>query len=361
MENDIAKYIEVLGFPQNKEVTVATINEQYRAIIEKENLINRTDNERLNKIREAKLFLIKNIDIVTQAMVSIAVVRATKMMQEEMYAEASSQYESISKYLPWGADISSAISADDCMRYGICSLLGGLRVKHSSSYLFAYGYGGRWVGANWIDCSDYKDFPKEWNIVKRNIGQLISEHPMIKAGIEKDCSKRLFDMYASAKTHILSMAEQEFRNQSSLKCQLISEPDLLIRYSGKANGFFKYNNQLFYIYDDGNDNLYPIYSVKITDEKIIMDFYKFSHFRRKLSGKLPKHCEFTIKIITEHFLQLSSIKGNASCGQCQIAEEKEKIDFKKYMIKPKMGVCKICGGNSVLGICFNFCRNHLEK
>ena len=54
MENDIAKYIEVLGFPQNKEVTVATINEQYRAIIEKENLINRTDNERLNKIREAK-------------------------------------------------------------------------------------------------------------------------------------------------------------------------------------------------------------------------------------------------------------------------------------------------------------------
>lgn len=152
MKNDIQKCLELLQFPNEQEVTVSTINEQYRTLIDKENLLDKTSCavERLSQIREAKSFLIENIDTVTKIMVDILTDSATELFEKKKYREALITYEAVSKYKPWGADISSLISADDCIRYGICCLLEGLRIAESRCYLFAYGYGGRWVSENWL-------------------------------------------------------------------------------------------------------------------------------------------------------------------------------------------------------------------
>lgn len=362
MKNTIEMYLTMLQFPKNKEITVTTINEQYRTIIDKENLLDETKHseERLRQIRDAKLFLVENIDVVTKLMVDILIDNANKLFEETKYKEALIAYEAVSKYKTWGADVSSIISADDCIRYGICCLLEGLRIRKSRCYLFAYGYGGRWIGENWVDCKDYADFPAEWEDVKRNIKNIVSEHPMIRAGISKGCSRTLFDLYISIERDILAKAKTEFFAQENLKRKILSNPKLLEKYIGEHQGFFLHGNRLYYIYDDGNDNLYPIYEVNVRGEKLIMSFYKFSHFRKKRSGAELKKREYTIKLITDEFLQLNCIGGNVPCGQCQIEIGIPRIKYEDYMQKPKLGQCSICGGKTFLGLCFNFCWMHIK-
>lgn len=363
MKNAIQLYLKLLQFPNNKEITVTTINEQYRAIIDKENLLDKTrqSEERLSQIRDAKLFLIENIDAVTKLMLDALIGNANELFVKKKYREALITYEEISKYETWGADISSLISADDCIRYGICCLLEGLRITESRCYLFAYGYGGRWVDENWVDCKDYAAFPTEWADVKKNIENMVSEHPLIREGISKGCSRALFDLYISTESDILAKAKTEFFAQESLKRKILSNPKLLKQYIGKHQGFFLYKNRLYYIYDDGNDNLYPIYKVDVIDENLVMTFCKFSHFRKKHSGKVQKRREYTIKLITETFLQLDCAKGNVPCGQCQIGSGLPRIKYENYMQKPRFGQCSVCGGKTLLGLCFNFCWTHIDR
>ena len=283
------------------------------------------------------------------------------LVEQGMYAQAFKKYESISSFFYNSVDIPSIISADDYMRYGICSLLGGSRL-YNHSFLFAYGYEGNWHWGNWgchISCYDHKPLPKDWNTIEDNIYRLISKNPMINIGIKRGCSRQLYNMYITAKSQIISSAKDEYENQATLYHKILRCPELLSNYIDKNKGFFLFNNNLFYIYDDGNKNLYPIYKVSIVNEKIVMDFYKFSHYENR--NTLPKHSEFTIKIITEHFLQLESTLGNTPIGWCRVTHEEEHINYIQYMLPHKRGRCKLCGGKSILGICTNFCRKHIKN
>jgi hypothetical protein len=362
MTNDIINHLKTLNFPSGKEITVSTINEQYRAIIDNENLLEETaaNTERLHQVRAAKKYLIENIDAINSIKVSALLNSAKELFEAKKYNAALEEYESISKYLTWGADIETILSADDCIRYGICAVIAGFRIRTYPSYLYAYGYGGRWVSSNWTDCKDYVDIPNDWTTIENNISKFISEHPMIKVGISRECSPLLYDLYISLKADIVMEAEREFNNQESLKEKIYASPDFLANYIGNTQGFFKHDNILYYIYDDGNDNLYPIYRVRVSNKQILMNFYKFSHFRKKQSGKLQKSREFTIGIITENFIQLRSQKGNVPCGQCVISKSAPPLDWFKYFSKSQRGICKQCGHRTLCGICLNFCQKHLE-
>lgn len=356
--------LKTLNAAEMDTLTVDLINAQYKKIIENENLIcnNTSENcSRLEKLRSAKKLLIENIDAVTSILVNDLKYEANTLFENNCLYEAKEKYSHISKMLPLGANISEYLSGDDCIRYGICCLKTGLRIMSSNSYLFSYGYGGRWCGEEWIDCRDYETFPSDWNTIENNISSLIRSHPMILKGTEKPYSSDIYEQYCSVKRYIIKCAHDEYVNQKHLKEQLFMDNKFLDKYINNNQGFFSWNGEQFYIYDDGNDNLYPIYRVSVKNNRIIMDFHKFSHFRQKKSGKVIKHVEFTVKIITDCFLQLCCTTGNIPMGYCKIACKTPTIDYTKYMRKARFTECPICGGKRILGICINFCNLHLEE
>lgn len=92
-----------------------------------------------------------------------------------------------------------------------------------------------------------------------------------------------------------------------------------------------------------------------------MDFYKFSHYNKKYGGKILDHVEFSIKIITDKFLQLECITKNFSCGWCEVAIEPNRIDFQRYMDETRKNKCMVCGGTRILRVCSNLCKKEIQK
>lgn len=70
--SDITYFMNVMRFPDNKELTVHTINEQYRNIINQHKANNDTpsnDDTWLDSIKKARRFLIDNIAEITELLI----------------------------------------------------------------------------------------------------------------------------------------------------------------------------------------------------------------------------------------------------------------------------------------------------
>ena len=255
--------------------------------------------------------------------------------------------------------VASILTPDELVMFGIACLLANLRYKHSHSFIYSFGYPkSRWVSETWIDGMDHYDLPNDFDIIERHIAEMIENHPCFDEGLGR-CSSKMFDDYWNVKNYILNAAKKEWEEHKDLSKKIYREPELLLNYLNKENGFFRYNGEIYYVFTSNSwIKSSPIYKVSIVGERLHLKFYKFSRFEKKSGSELDEiWC--TVKLATKKFLQLRA--SNVPMGYTYIASEEEHLDYDRLMKHPGKGRCPLCGGKKVLGICVHHCRSQIKK
>ena len=255
--------------------------------------------------------------------------------------------------------ISSILTPDELVMFGISCLMGNLRYRKSHSFIYSFGYPkSRWVSKTWIDGMDHYDLPNDFGIIKKHIEDMIENHPCFDEVLGY-CSSRVIDDYRNIKTYILNTAKQEWEEHIELSKRIYREPELLLNYLNKQNGFYHYNTEIYYVFtSDSWEESSPIYKVSIVGERLHLKFHKFSRFERKSGSELDE-IWFTVKLATKKFLQLDA--PNVPMSYTYILAEDEHIEYNQLMKSPRKGYCPLCGGKTFLGICVQNCRSQIKR
>lgn len=276
------------------------------------------------------------------------------------FVRAEELFDSIDRAL-YGKNIriSSILTPDELVMFGISCLMGNLRYRKSHSFIYSFGYPkSRWVSKTWIDGMDHNDLPNDFSVIKKQIEEMIENHPCLDESLVY-CSSKVFGDYQKIKTFILNAAKQEWEEHRELSNRIYREPELLLNYLNMENGFFLYNTQIYYVFtSDSWVESSPIYKVRIVGKRLHLKFHKFSRFERKSGSELDEiWC--TVKLATKKFLQLDA--PNVPMCYTYIASEDEHIEYNRLMKYPRKGYCPLCGGKNFLGICVQNCRSQIKK
>lgn len=363
MKSMILTYLELLQYPVDDEITTSKIKQRYLALAEQEKTAHERANvsERLAQLEQAQEYLTKDIKYVRQFMVCFHLRRANELFWEKRYDEALAAFRKVEPYKPRRSDATVLMTADECIRYGLCCILSGFYIRRCDSYVFVYGNGGDWVSDDSVVPDSGAEWPEHWEIVKQNISALLARHPYIATGYRRGCSGTMRELFEATRRNILEAAWREFNLQENRLRKLRENPKGLAHYIGEDKGFFVHEEQLYYIYHDGTKETQPIYRVEFVDDRIVMEFFKFSGFRKKKGNKQKKKRIFDIRLITDNFLYLECKRGDVLSGLCEIKRSAYPIPYERYMQKPQKGRCPLCGGRRILGICLNFCWRQLQK